>query len=67
MPRSHHLRQAIDWAGRHGQHDAKSLELVAQRFDLTPLEEEHLFRICGKAASTTTTKSGPVPKVQQND
>ncbi len=44
MRTSTHLRQAIEWLGRHGQHDAASLEMIAQRFDLTPLEEDYLFR-----------------------
>lgn len=50
MQHSQHLRQAIEWLGRHGLHDAESLELVAQRFDLTPLEEDYLFREFSEAA-----------------
>ncbi len=43
-PHGEQLRKAIRWLSDYHCHDAKSLEEVAIRFDLSPLEEEFLLR-----------------------
>ncbi len=59
MPHRARLRHAIEWLGHHGAHDAVSLELVAQRFDLSPLEEDYLLRefLCPDQPSAGEGKS----------
>lgn len=43
MRKLSHLKQAIEWVGRQGQHDREFLSFVALRFDLNPLESEFLL------------------------
>ena len=43
MPHSEALRRAIEWIGRQGRHDPEFIEFAAQRFDLSPREEQLLL------------------------
>jgi hypothetical protein len=38
------LRQAVQWLSDTGNHSARGVEEAAQRFDLSPLDEEFLLR-----------------------
>lgn len=44
LPHGEGLRRALRWLSEQGRHDAAAVEEAAQRFDLTPLEEEFLLR-----------------------
>lgn len=44
LPHGEGLRRALRWLSEQGRHDAAAIEKAAQRFDLTPLEEEFLLR-----------------------
>lgn len=44
LPHGEQLRRAVRWLSEQGRHDAAAVEDAAQRFDLTPLEEEFLLR-----------------------
>ena len=44
LPHGEGLRRAVRWLSEQGRHDAAAIEEAAQRFDLTPLEEEFLLR-----------------------
>jgi len=44
LPHGEELRRAVRWIGELGDHSTAALEEAAQRFDLTPLEEEFLLQ-----------------------
>lgn len=46
-PHGEALRRAVRWLGEQPVHDTHTLEEAAQRFDLTPLEEDFLRREFG--------------------
>lgn len=43
VPHGENLRRAIRWLSEHGQHDLAAINDAAERFDLTPLEEQFLI------------------------
>lgn len=43
LPHGEGLRRALRWLSEQGRHDAAAIEEAAQRFDLTPLEEDFLL------------------------
>lgn len=43
LPHGEGLRRALRWLSDQGRHDAAAIEEAAQRFDLTPLEEDFLL------------------------
>lgn len=46
LPHGEGLRRALRWLSEQGRHDAAAIEEAAQRFDLTPLEEDFLLTHC---------------------
>jgi hypothetical protein len=51
LPHGESLRRALRWMSEQGRHDAAAIDEAAQRFDLTPLEEDFLrthFKVRGK-------------------
>lgn len=44
QPHGERLRRAVRWLSDEGRHDAAAIEEAAARFDLTPLEEDFLWR-----------------------
>jgi hypothetical protein len=44
-PAHEDLRRAVQWLGEQPRIDADVLEEASQRFDLSPLDEEFLFRL----------------------
>lgn len=53
LPHGESLRRALRWMSEHGRHDAAAIDEAAQRFDLTPLEEDFLlthFKVRGNDA-----------------
>jgi hypothetical protein len=49
LPHGEALRRAVRWLTQQPQRDPATLEQAAQRFDLSPLEEEFLLRYFGTA------------------
>lgn len=43
LPHGESLRRALRWMSEQGRHDAAAIDEAAQRFDLTPLEEDFLL------------------------
>lgn len=43
IPHGEGLRRALRWLSEQGRHDAEAIGEAAQRFDLTPLEEDFLL------------------------
>ncbi len=52
-PHGEGLRRAVRWLGEQSARDARTLDEAAQRFDLTPLEEDFLRREFGPRSSHT--------------
>lgn len=55
IPHGEALRRAVRWLGEQPSQDLATLEEAAQRFDLTPLEEQFLlehFRSPGRREGT---------------
>ena len=46
LPQEENLRRAVQWLSDQRRHDKKTIEEAAKRFDLTPLEEEFLYKHC---------------------
>jgi len=44
VPHGENLRRAIRWLSDRGRHDIAAINDAAERFDLTPLEEEFLIK-----------------------
>jgi hypothetical protein len=51
LPKGESLRRALRWLSDEGRHDAAAIEEAAQRFDLSPSDEEFLLRHCRSAAA----------------
>lgn len=58
LPRGEGLRRALRWLSDQGRHDAAAIEEAAQRFDLTPLEEDFILR-CFADADTKPARDDP--------
>ncbi|KPK39815.1 MAG: hypothetical protein AMJ69_04680 [Gammaproteobacteria bacterium SG8_47] len=50
LPHGENLRRAICWLGERGRHDIAAISDAAERFDLTPLEEQFLIEHFGNEA-----------------
>ena len=44
LPAHEGLRRALDWLAEQEHRDAGTIEQAAQRFDLSPADEDFLFR-----------------------
>lgn len=44
VTRGERLRRALRWLSDEGRHDAAAIEDACRRFDLSPLDEDFLFR-----------------------
>lgn len=53
LPHGEGLRRALRWLSEQGRHDAAAIEEAAQRFDLTPLEEDFLLAHCNMRGKDT--------------
>lgn len=44
LPHGENLRRAVQWISDRGKHDKEAIEKACVQFDLTPQEEEFLYR-----------------------
>jgi hypothetical protein len=44
LPEGEELRRAVQWIGEQGEHTVAAVEEACRRFDLSPADEEFLFR-----------------------
>lgn len=70
LPRGESLRRALRWLSDQARHDAAAIQEAAQRFDLSPADEEFLlvhFRAAARQGMdmhplADDADSGPAPE-----
>ena len=58
VPHGENLRRAIRWLGERGRHDLAAISEAAERFDLSPLEEQFLIDHFREEDLTTENTEG---------